>query len=261
MRLQGKTALVTGGAGGIGRAIALRLAQEGADIVVAVHRHDAEADDTANGVRAAGRRAFVVAGDIGNVAQARDIVDQAVAAIAAVTPGGSLDILVNNAGVEVRAPFQDVTEADYDRVLDTNLKGPFFLTQQFVKHRLARKLGGKVINISSVHEDLPFPHFTSYCASKGGLRMMMRNLAIELAPAGITVNNIAPGAIQTPINRNLMADRAGLQALLTNIPLGRLGQPEEVAGLVAYLASTDADYITGATLVIDGGLLWNYAEQ
>mgnify|MGYP003354004053 CR=1 FL=1 len=123
------------------------------------------------------------------------------------------------------------------------------------------KLGGKVINISSVHEDLPFPHFTSYCASKGGLRMMMRNLAIELAPAGITVNNIAPGAIQTPINRKLMADRAELQALLANIPLGRLGQPEEVAGMVAYLASADADYITGATLVIDGGLLWNYAEQ
>ncbi|WP_066736904.1 SDR family NAD(P)-dependent oxidoreductase [Cupriavidus sp. D384] len=258
MRLQGKTALVTGGAGGIGRAIALRLAQEGADVVVAAHKLDAESDETAAGVRAAGRRAHVVAGDIGNVAQAFAMIDQAVAAVA---PAGSLDILVNNAGVEVRAPFAEVTEADYDRVLDTNLKGPFFLTQQFVKHRLARKLGGKVINISSVHEDLPFPHFTSYCASKGGLRMMMRNLAIELAPAGITVNNIAPGAIQTPINRKLMADPAELQALLAGIPLGRLGQPDEVAGLVAYLASADADYITGATLVIDGGLLWNYAEQ
>lgn len=258
MQLQGKTALVTGGAGGIGRAIALRLAREGADIVVAVHRHDADADETASAVRAAGRRAHVVAGDIGNVAQAFALVDQAVSAVA---PAGSLDILVNNAGVEVRAPFADVTEADYDRVLDTNLKGPFFLTQRFVKHRLDRKLGGKVINISSVHEDLPFPHFTSYCASKGGLRMMMRNLAIELAPAGITVNNIAPGAIQTPINRKLMSSPTELKALLSNIPLGRLGQPDEVAGLVAYLASADADYITGATLVIDGGLLWNYAEQ
>lgn len=261
MRLQGKTALVTGGAGGIGRAIALRLAQEGADIVVAVHKHDAGADETADSVRAAGRQAHVVAGDIGNVAQAIAIVDQAVQAVSGQSPPGSLDILVNNAGVEVRAAFADVTEADYDRVLDTNLKGPFFLTQQFVKHRLARKLGGKVINISSVHEDLPFPHFTSYCASKGGLRMMMRNLAIELAPAGITVNNIAPGAIQTPINRKLMANSTELQALLANIPLGRLGQPAEVAGLVAYLASADADYITGTTLVIDGGLLWNYAEQ
>lgn len=255
MRLQGKTAVVTGSAGGIGRAIALRLAEDGADIVVAVHRHDDDADETASSVTAAGRRAFVVSGDVSQVAQAAAMIDQAVQA------AGSLDILVNNAGVEVRAPFVDVTEADYDRVLDTNLKGPFFLTQQFVRHLQSRQRGGKIINISSVHEDLPFPHFTSYCASKGGLRMMMRNLAIELAPLGITVNNIAPGAIETPINRKMMADRTEMQGLLANIPLGRMGRPEEVAGLAAYLASADADYITGATLVIDGGLLWNYAEQ
>lgn len=255
MRLQGRTALVTGSASGIGRAIALRLADEGADIVVAAHRPGADAEDTAATVRQAGRRAFVVTGDVGSVAGAQALID------AGVSAAGVLDILVNNAGVEVRAPFVDVTEADYDRVLDTNLKGPFFLTQRFVRHLRERKRGGKVINISSVHEDLPFPHFTSYCASKGGLRMMMRNLAIELAPAGITVNNIAPGAIQTKINRQMMADSAELDALLANIPLGRLGQPEEVAGLAAYLASADADYITGATLVIDGGLLWNYAEQ
>lgn len=279
MQLQGKTALVTGGAGGIGRAIALRLAEAGADVVVAVHRHNDAADETAEGVRAAGRNAWVVAGDIGDVSQSFAIVDQAVAALAARGKSGGtsagngagnsgkaagLDILINNAGVEVRAPFTEVTEADYDRVLATNLKGPFFLTQRFVQHRLhhaGSKPGGKIINISSVHEDLPFPHFTSYCASKGGLRMMMRNLAIELAPLGITVNNIAPGAIQTPINQSLMANSAQLQSLLANIPLGRLGTPAEVAGLVAFLASTDADYITGATLVVDGGLLWNYAEQ
>lgn len=255
MRLQDKIALVTGGAGGIGHAIAQRLAQEGADIVVAVHRHDADADTTANAIRATGRRAWIVAGDIGDPSQAFSIIDQGL------SEADTLDILVNNAGVEVRAPFVEVTEADYDHVLDTNLKGPFFLTQRFVKHLIDRKARGKVINISSVHEELPFPHFTSYCASKGGLRMMMRNLAIELAPAGITVNNIAPGAIETPINRKLMADRTELQALLANIPLGRLGRPDEVAGLAAYLASADADYITGATLVIDGGLLWNYAEQ
>ncbi|GAA0842986.1 SDR family NAD(P)-dependent oxidoreductase [Cupriavidus pauculus] len=255
MRLQDRTALVTGGAGGIGQAIALRLAQEGADVVIAVHRHDAKADEIADAVRAAGRRAFVVAADIGNVAQAGALIDEGSRL------AGRLDILVNNAGVEIRAPFTEVTETDYDRVLDTNLKGPFFLTQFFVRHLQARQCGGKIINISSVHEELPFPHFTSYCASKGGLRMMMRNLAIELAPLGITVNNIAPGAIETPINRNLMADRAQLQALIDDIPLARLGRPAEVAGLVAYLASAEADYITGATLVIDGGLLWNYAEQ
>ncbi|RZT39119.1 SDR family NAD(P)-dependent oxidoreductase [Cupriavidus agavae] len=256
MRLQGKTALVTGSSGGIGRGIALRLAQEGADIVVAVHRHDDRADETAAAVQAAGRRAAVVAGDIGNVAQAFAVMDAAVRAM----PGG-IDILVNNAGVEVNAPFVAVTEADYDRVLDTNLKGPFFLTQRFVRQRLELGRGGKIINISSVHEELPFPHFTSYCASKGGLRMMMRNLAIELAASGITVNNIAPGAIETPINRRLMADAAKQQALLANIPLGRMGLPDDVAGVAAFLASADADYMTGATLFIDGGLLWNYAEQ
>jgi glucose 1-dehydrogenase len=118
-----------------------------------------------------------------------------------------------------------------------------------------------VINISSVHEDLPFPHFASYCVSKGGMKMMMRNLAIELAPIGITVNNIAPGAIETPINAKLLNDPALHRTLLANIPLNRLGQRADVAGVAAFLASSEADYITGATIVVDGGLLWNYSEQ
>jgi glucose 1-dehydrogenase len=130
-----------------------------------------------------------------------------------------------------------------------------------VKHLQSRKAPGKIINISSVHEDLPFPHFTAYCASKGGLKMMTRNLSIELAPFGITINNIAPGAIETPINTALLNDPAKLGALLSNIPLNRLGKPNDVSSAVAFLASSDADYITGTTLVIDGGLTWNYSEQ
>lgn len=255
MRLQGKTALVTGASGGIGRGIVERLATEGADIVVAVHTANDAAQETAEAVRAHSRQAWVIVGDLASATQAADIVNRAVAA------AGPLHIVVNNAGIEVRAPFWDATETDYDRVLDTNLKGPFFLTQAFVRHLRAEGRGGKVINISSVHEDLPFPHFTSYCVSKGGLRMLMRNLAIELAPLGITVNNIAPGAIQTPINRKLTHDQARLDALIAQIPLGRLGQPADVAGLAAFLASDDADYVTGTTLYVDGGLLWNYAEQ
>lgn len=255
MRLQGMTALVTGAAGGIGRGIVERLASEGADIVAAVHKQDDAAEETAEAVRAAGRQAWLVAGDLASAAQARDVVDRGVAA------AGKLHIVVNNAGIEVRAPFWDATEADYDRVLDTNLKGPFFLSQAFVRHLRADGRGGRIVNISSVHEELPFPHFTSYCVSKGGMRMLMRNLAIELAPLGITVNNIAPGGIQTPINRTLMQDPRKVDALLANIPLGRMGQPADVAGLVAFLASDEANYITGTTLYVDGGLLWNYAEQ
>jgi glucose 1-dehydrogenase len=145
--------------------------------------------------------------------------------------------------------------------MNVNLKGVFFATQAVVRHFLSQKRGGKIINISSVHEELPFPHFASYCTSKGGLKMMTRNLAIELAPFGIMVNSIAPGAIETPINKALLSDPAELSALLENIPLKRLGQPSDVAEAVAFLASDKANYITGTTIFVDGGLLWNYHEQ
>ena len=136
---------------------------------------------------------------------------------------GGLDVLVNNAGIEHHAPFWDVTEQHYDRVLDVNLKGVFFGTQAFVQHCRAAGHGGKVINISSVHEDLAFPNFAAYCASKGGLRMLARTLAVELGPLGITINNIAPGAIETPINAKLLNDPVKLEALMRQIPLARLG--------------------------------------
>jgi glucose 1-dehydrogenase len=202
-----------------------------------------------------GHRAVAVQGDISKVADTQRMVKESVEAL------GGLDILVNNAGVERRAPFWEVTEADYDLVLDVNLKGAFFTTQAFVQHRLAVKQPGKIINVSSVHEELPFPHFTSYCASKGGVKMMMRNLSIELAPYGITINNIAPGAIETPINTALLNDPAELKSLLDNIPLARLGKTSDVSGVAVFLASSDADYITGTTIVVDGGLTWNYSEQ
>jgi len=254
-KLSGKVALVTGSSQGIGAAIAVRLAQEGADIVINYHSHAEEADDVKKQVEAAGQRAVAVGADLGDVASINQLIAQGIAGL------GKLDLLVNNAGVEKNASFWDATEHDYDLVLATNLKGPFFATQAFVKHLQSRKSGGKIINISSVHEDLPFPHFTSYCASKGGVKMMMRNLSIELAPLGITINNVAPGAIETPINTKLLNDPVKLKALLDNIPLARLGKPADVASAVAFLASPDADYITGTTLVVDGGLTWDYSEQ
>ena len=142
-----------------------------------------------------------------------------------------------------------------------NLKGAFFLTQAFVRRLRDAKQPGRIINISSVHEDMVFPHFSTYCASKGAMRMLMRNLSVELGPLGITVNNIAPGAINTPINASLLTDKPKLDALLRNIPLGRLGTPEDVASLAAFLASDEAAYITGSTYVIDGALMRNYHEQ
>ncbi len=255
MRMNDTVALVTGSAQGIGRAIAVRLAQEGAKIVVE-DRQDADAaEQTLAQVRAAGSDGCVIAGDVGRVHDAHSVVDAAVAKL------GRIDVLVNNAGVERNAPFLDVSEADYDLVLDVNLKGAFFMTQAFVHHLRDTRRGGRIVNISSVHEELPFPHFTSYCASKGGMKMMMRNLAIELAPLGITVNNVAPGAVGTAINNKLLHDPKELGALLANIPLKRLGKVEDVANAVLFLASDEASYITGTTVYVDGGLLWNYSEQ
>lgn len=254
-RLAGKTALVTGSSQGIGEAVARRLAEEGADIVVNYHSHPEGADTVVQQIRQLGRKSVAIQADLGQVSQVQFLVQESLRAL------GPLDILVNNAGVEKGADFWTVTEADYDQVMNVNLKGVFFTTQAFVRHLLETKRPGKIINMSSVHEELPFPHFASYCMSKGGVRMMTRDLAIELAPYEITINSIAPGAIETPINAKLLHDPAKLQALLGNIPLQRLGKPGDVAGVAAFLASNDADYITGTTIFVDGGLLWNYSEQ
>jgi glucose 1-dehydrogenase len=252
MSLEGKVALITGSGQGIGQVIAIRMARAGADIIV----HDRKiAEETAAAIRKLGRRVFVFQGDLANLNDNRRVIAEGVQAL------GKIDILVNNAGVERRADFWEITEADYDFVLNINLKGTFFVTQDFVKQLLAGKRPGRVINISSVHEELPFPHFATYCASKGALKMLCRDLAVELGPFGITVNNIAPGAIETPINKNLLSNPALLQALLGNIPLGRLGTPDDVASLTTFLASDEAGYVTGATFFVDGGLLWSYHEQ
>jgi glucose 1-dehydrogenase len=255
MKLEGKTVLITGGSQGIGQGIAFRLAEEGADIAVDYVGNSASADATVAQIQKRGRRALAVQADISSVDQIHSMMKQTVDSL------GGVDVLINNAGVEKHASIWEATEHDYDLVLSINLKGAFFASQAFAQHRMAVKKPGKIINVSSVHEELPFPHFTSYCASKGGVKMMMRNLSIELAPYGITVNNIAPGAIETPINTALLNDPPKLKALLDNIPLARLGQVSDVAGVAAFLASSDADYITGTTIVVDGGLTWNYSEQ
>jgi len=254
-RLTGKIAVVTGSGSGIGQAIAERLAQEGASLVVDYRDHIEQAQDTQQKIAAAGGKSILVHADVSNLADCTNLIEQAWQQL------GGCDILVNNAGIEKSANFVDVTEADFDAVMDVNFKGAFFLTQAFVRKLVAAKKPGRVINISSVHEDMVFPHFSTYCASKGAMRMLMRDLCVELGPLGITVNNIAPGAINTPINASLLADKPKLDALLANIPLGRLGKPEEVAGVAAFLASDDGAYVTGSTYFLDGGLIRNYHEQ
>jgi glucose 1-dehydrogenase len=256
-RFDGKVAVVTGSSSGIGQAIALRLASEGAAVVIDYRGHEDGAKQTQSQIQVANAQAksIIVQADVTKVGDTANLMEQAWSQL------GGCDILVNNAGIEKGAEFWDVTEADYDAVMDTNLKGAFFLTQAFVRKLRDAKKPGRVINISSVHEDMVFPHFPSYCAAKGGLRMLMRDLAVELGPLGITVNNVAPGAIITPINKSLLEDKSKLDPLLNNIPLGRLGTSEEVAGLVAWLASDEAAYVTGSTYFIDGGLIRNYHEQ
>src|SRR5215469_1065215 len=256
-RFDGKVAVVTGSSSGIGQAIAVRLASEGASVVIDYIGRQQGAQDTQAKIQAANPKAksIIVQADVTKVADTTNLMQQSWSQL------GGCDILVNNAGIEKGANFWDITEADYDAVLDTNLKGAFFLTQAFVRRLRDAKKTGRVINISSVHEDMVFPHFPSYCAAKGGLRMLMRDLAVELGPLGITVNNVAPGAIVTPINKSLLEDKSKLDPLLKNIPLGRMGTSEEVAGLVAWLASDEAAYVTGSTYFIDGGLIRNYHEQ
>jgi glucose 1-dehydrogenase len=255
MRLQGKNAVVTGSSKGIGRAIATRLGRDGANVIVNYNSDPRGAEEAVREIRAFGVRAEALQADLGSLTSVQGLMASSVEVL------GSLDILVNNAGIEAHAPFWDVTEADFDRVLSVNLKGVFFATQAMVRHLRTSGRPGRVINISSVHEEIPFPNFAAYCASKGGLKMLTRNLAVELGPLGITVNSIAPGAIETPINTALLNDTVKLRSLLAQIPLGRLGKPEDVAGLAAFLASDEAAYVTGSTYFIDGGLTWFYQEQ
>jgi glucose 1-dehydrogenase len=255
MRLKDKTAIVTGSSQGIGRGIAERFAREGANVVINYIGNMDMANDVQKAIETSGGRAITVQGDVSKIDDINSLFE------AAIKEFGQVDILVNNAGVERHAPFWEVTEKDYDFVMNVNTKGTFFCSQAMAKHLIETKRRGKIVNISSVHEDLPFPNFTAYCVSKGGVKMLTRNLGVELGQFGINVNNIAPGAIETPINRNLLNDPNKLNYLLGQIPLKRLGQPEDVAGLAVFLSSDEADYVTGSTFFVDGGLTWFYEEQ
>jgi len=251
MRLQEKTAVVTGAATGIGQAIALAFAQEGAAVVVDYVGDASTAKETLSKIDAVGGKSLGIAADISNPEQVNALIQQTVAAF------GKLDIFVNNAGIEKKFAFVDYPLEEWQKIVAVNLTGPFLCAQAAAKQMIAQGGGGRIINISSIHEDLPMPTNAPYCASKGGLRMLMRTIAVELAPHQITVNNIGPGAIYTPIDKDVESDAELNRQILAEIPMGRWGKPEEVAQLAVYLASDDAAYVTGSTHFIDGGMLRN----
>jgi len=249
MSLDGKVAIVTGGNTGIGMAIVLALAAEGASIVIdyvanpeATHALEQQLWDLGDKVTA-------VKADVSSVSDLQMLVDAAVATF------GRLDIMVNNAGVETRTGILDTTEAQYGKVLDVNLKSAFFGTQLAAKQMIAQGDGGRIINVTSVHEDWPMPGNTAYCLSKGGMRMLTRTAGVELAPYGVLVVGVGPGAVETPINTSTMDDPAALQKLDSAIPVGRMAKPEQIGSVVAFIAGPGASYMTATTVFADGGIM------
>lgn len=249
MNLKNKVAIVTGGNSGIGLAIALELARQGANIVIDFVSHPEAADALEKQILALGDQAISVKADVSKVSELQTLVDTAVQKF------GHLDIMVNNAGVETRTSVLDTTEEQYEKVLAINLKSAFFGTQLAARQMIKQGGGGRIINISSVHEDWPMPGNTAYCVSKGGMRMLTRTAGVELAPHNILVVGVGPGAVATPINLSTMNDPALLKKLDSAIPLGRMARPEEVARVVAFLASEGASYVTATTVFTDGGIM------
>jgi glucose 1-dehydrogenase len=249
MTLHGKVAIVTGGNTGIGKSIVRALAREGANIVIDYIANPEATEDLEKQVAALGDRSIGVDADVSKVNDLQTLVD------AAVKSFGRLDIMVNNAGIESRTSVLDTTEEQYEKVLEINLKSAFFGTQLAAKQMIAQGDGGRIINITSVHEDWPMPGNTPYCLSKGGVRMLTRTAGVELGPHGITVVGVGPGAIATPINAETMKDPAKMKVLDAAIPLGRMADPDEIGSVVAFIASDAASYVTATTVFADGGIM------
>jgi glucose 1-dehydrogenase len=253
--LQGKNVLVTGGSSGIGQAIAVRFAQYGANVAINYLRSPEEAHDTeeqvhacVHKVRQEGVQDVLVGGDVSNEDDVIRMVGEAVDGL------GGIDIMVNNAGIQISRPSDELSSADFDRVLAVNLRGSFMCAREAIRHFLREDKGGSIVNISSVHQIIPKPGYVGYSTSKGGMQNLTRTLALEYAGRAIRVNGVGPGATVTPINRAWIDDPVKRAQVEEHIPMRRAGDADEMAGVTCFLASDLAAYITGQTIFVDGGL-------
>jgi len=247
--LQGKVAIVTGGNTGIGAAVVLALAEQGAKVVIDYVANAQAEEELERKIASLGEMAVGIEADVSKVEDLQRMIDTAVSSY------GRLDVMVNNAGIETRTSVLDTTEGQFEKVIAVNLKSAFFGTQLAAKQMIAQGGGGRIINMTSVHEDWPMPGNTPYCLSKGGMRMLTRTAGVELAPHNICVVGVGPGAVNTPINAQTISDPAALAKLDSAIPIGRMAEPEEIASVVAFLAGDGASYITATTIFADGGIM------
>ncbi len=255
-KLKGQSALVTGANSGIGLAVAIALANDGANVVVNYVTHPEAADDVVKQIENNGGNAIAIKADVSKEDEVQSMFQQMY------DKYGTIDILVNNAGLQKDSPFESMSLADWQLVINVNLTGQFLCAREAVKEFIKRGVvterscaAGKIICMSSVHEVIPWAGHVNYATSKGGINMMMKSMAQELAPKKIRINSIGPGAIQTPINKPAWDTPEALNSLLTLIPYGRIGQPEDIGKVAVWLASDEADYVTGTTIFVDGGML------
>jgi len=246
-RLEGKVAVVTGSNRGIGKGIAVALAKEGCKVVINSYREDEEAKKTVEEIKKLGSDAVFIKANVTREIDVRDLIENAVKKY------GRLDILVNNAGILVSGTVVTLTEKDWNRQMDVNLKGVFLCSKYAVQQMLKQGKGGRIINIGSIAGLVGFPGISAYCASKGGITEMTREMALDYAKYGITVNAIDPGVIVTDMTKGMLDDAATRKMLLENTPIGRFGQPEDIGNAAAFLALDESSFITGHNLVVDGG--------
>ncbi len=246
-RLEGKVAIVTGSDRGIGKGIAIAFAREGCKVVVNSHKKSKEGEDAVNEIKKLGSDAVLVVADVSKESDVKNLFEKAVRKF------GKLDIIVNNAGILVSGAVTDLTEKDWDRQLDVNLKGVFLCTKYAVQQMIKQGKGGRVINISSIAGLVGFPGISAYCASKGGVTELTREVALDCAKYGITVNAIDPGVIMTDMTKGMLNDPATKKMLMENTPVGRFGQPEDIGNAAVFLALDESSFVTGHNLVVDGG--------